>query len=154
MSNFKNLRVWIRAKDLARKIYELAKSEPISSDFAFRDQIRRSAVSIASNIAEGDESGTDRMAIKYFYTAKGSAAELYTQLLIANEIGYLDKKSLEVMVEECEAISSMLFKLIEVRRRTTNDERQTTNDKRQTTNDERQTTNDKRRKTKGEGLSR
>ena len=70
------------------------------------------------------------MAIKYFYTAKGSAAELYTQLLIANEIGYLDKKSLEVMVEECEAISSMLFKLIEVRRQTTKDKRQKANGER------------------------
>ena len=124
MSNFKNLRVWIRAKGLAKKIYELTKQEPLSRDFSFRDQIRRSAVSIASNIAEGDESGTDKMAIKYFYTAKGSAAELYTQLVIAHEIGYIDKNSLEHMIEDCEAISSMLYRLIAAR----SDERRTTND--------------------------
>ena len=126
MSNFKNLRVWIRAKDLAKKIYELTKQEPLYKDYSFRDQIRRSVVSIASNIAEGDESGTDKMAIKYFYTAKGSAAELYTQLVIAHEIGYLDRNSLEHMIEDCEAISSMLYRLIAAR----SDERRTgpTND--------------------------
>jgi len=115
MSNFKKLRVWIRAKDMAKKIYELTKQEPLSRDFGFRDQIRRSAVSIASNIAEGDESGTDKMAIRYFYTAKGSAAELYTQLIIAHEIGYLDKSILGNMIEECEAIASMLYRLISAR---------------------------------------
>jgi len=63
MSNFKNLRVWIRAKNLAKKIYELTRQEPLTGDFSFRDQLRRSAVSIASNIAEGDESGTNKMAV-------------------------------------------------------------------------------------------
>ena len=115
MSNFKNLRVWIRAKDLAKKIYELTKQEPLSKDFSFRDQIRRSAVSIASNIAEGDESGTDKMAIRYFYTAKGSAAELYTQLIIGHEVGYVEKNIIDDLIDECEAISSMLFRLIEAR---------------------------------------
>jgi len=124
MSNFKKLRVWIRAKDLAKKIYEITKKEPLSRDFSLRDQIRRSVVSIASNIAEGDESGTDKMAIKYFYTAKGSAAELYTQLVIAHEIGYLEKSDLGDMIEECEAISGMLYRLISAR----SDERPTTKD--------------------------
>jgi four helix bundle protein len=115
MSNFKNLRVWIRAKNLARRIYELTGQDPFNKDFSFRDQIRRSAVSIASNIAEGDESGTNKMAVKYFYTAKGSSAELYTQLVIACDIGYIKEDLLNEMLEESEAISAMLHRLISVR---------------------------------------
>ena len=61
------------------------------------------------------------MAIKYFYTSKGSAAELYTQLVIAHEIGYLNKSILDDLIEECEAISSMLYRLIAAR----SEERQT-----------------------------
>ena len=77
--------------------------------------MRRSAVSIASNIAEGDESGTDKLGIRFFYIAKGSSAELYTQLVIAEEIGYLDKAVIDELVDDCLAISSMLQNLISSR---------------------------------------
>ena len=89
MGNFQKLRVWQIAKDLAVKIYQLTRTKEISKDFGLKDQIQRSAVSIASNIAEGDELGTDKQSVKHFYISKGSAAELMTQLIIANEIGYI-----------------------------------------------------------------
>jgi four helix bundle protein len=84
-------------------------------DFGFKDQIQRSAVSIASNIAEGDELGTDKQSIRHFYISKGSTAELMTQLIIANEIGYIDDATKLNLVDECDKISAMLSKLIKAR---------------------------------------
>jgi four helix bundle protein len=80
---FKELTVWQKAKDLAVTIYRLTEDGRLGKDFGLRDQIRRSAVSIASNLAEGDERGTDKEAVRFFFIAKGSVAELRTQLQIA-----------------------------------------------------------------------
>ena len=115
MGNFQKLRVWQFAKELAIKIYKLTQDPQFKKDFGFKDQIQRSAVSIPSNIAEGDESGTDKLSIRYFFIAKGSTAELMTQLVIANEIGYIDDITKNNLVDECDKISAMLSKLIKVR---------------------------------------
>lgn len=80
-----------------------------------RDQIRRAAVSIASNIAEGDELGTDKQSVRHFLIAKGSAAEVITQAEIASEIGYIDVESCKYISDECTEIMKMLSKLILVR---------------------------------------
>ena len=115
MGNFRKLKVWQYAKDLAIEIYKLNQNPVFKKDFGFRDQIQRSAVSIPSNIAEGDESGSDKQSVRYFYIAKGSTAELLTQLIIAQEIGYKDSKTKDSLVDECEKISSMLSNLIRAR---------------------------------------
>jgi len=115
MGKFQDLKVWQRAKDLAVSMHKLTGEGPFGKDWALRDQIRRAAVSIPSNIAEGDELGTDRQAIKFFYTAKGSAAEVLTQTIIAQEIGYLSKEQFHRITEECLGISAMLTKLIYAR---------------------------------------
>ena len=115
MGNFQKLRVWQIAKEIAVKIYRLTRSSEFSKDFGLKDQIQRSSVSIASNIAEGDELGTDKLAIRHFYISKGSTAELMTQLIIANEIGYIDENTKNVLVDECDKISAMLSNLIKAR---------------------------------------
>jgi four helix bundle protein len=115
MGNFQNLRVWQIAKELAIKIYKITQNPQFKKDFGFKDQIQRSAVSIPSNIAEGDESGTDKLSVRYFYIAKGSIAELTTQLIISCEIGYIDIVAKDLLVDECDKLSSMLSKLIKAR---------------------------------------
>ena len=117
MGKFKELKVWRRGKDLAVSVYKTTGKGSFAKDFGLRDQIRRAAVSIASNIAEGDELGTDKQAIRYFYTAKGSSAEVLTQAIIALEIGYLAEDSFNYIENECQAISSMLTRLIQARLR-------------------------------------
>jgi four helix bundle protein len=73
--------VWHKAIELAVNVYNTtAENKLFQKDFALRDQIRRASVSISSNISEGDELGTDKQAIRQFYIAKGSSAELFTQL--------------------------------------------------------------------------
>lgn len=115
MGNFQKLRVWLLAKELAVKIYRLTSTPAFSKDFGLRDQIQRSTVSIPSNIAEGDELGSNKQSIRYFYIAKGSSAELLTQLIISHEIGYLGGETMESLVDDCKSISVMLTRLIKAR---------------------------------------
>ena len=115
MANFRKLNVWSRSKALAVKIYKLTEGPTFSRDFRLKDQIRAAAISIASNIAEGDELQTNKQSIRHFYIAKGSCAELMTQLIIAKEIGYIDSKLENEFVTEVNKISLMLFRLIKAR---------------------------------------
>ena len=115
MGNFQDLKVWLRAKNLAVYLYKLSKTDKFSKDYGLRDQIRRAAVSIASNIAEGDELGSDKQAVKYFYIARGSSAEVLTQSIIALEIEYIDELVFKEVEEECRTISGMLTRLIKAR---------------------------------------
>ena len=115
MGKFQDLKVWLRSKDLAVYIYKLTSKTPFSKDFSLKDQIRRAAVSIPSNIAEGDELGSNKQAIRHFNIAKGSSAEELTQAIIALEIKYIDIKSFEHIEKERNTISGMLTRLINAR---------------------------------------
>jgi four helix bundle protein len=115
MGSFQELKVWQRSKDLAVSLYKITGQGALNKDWGLRDQIRRAVVSIASNIAEGDELGTDRQAIKFFYTAKGSSAEVLTQAIIVYEIGYLTGEHFDHVKKECHVISAMLTRLIQAR---------------------------------------
>ncbi len=114
---FRSLLVWQKARDLAVEIYEWTRQDPIAKDFGFADQLRRAAVSVPSNLAEGDERSSDREAIRFFYIAKGSLAELMTQLEIANRIGYLSTEQWTLLDDKCGQIGRMLGALIKARSR-------------------------------------
>ncbi|HEX9024182.1 MAG TPA: four helix bundle protein [Geobacteraceae bacterium] len=114
---FRELLVWQRGRELAVLVYQLTSSNHFSHDYSLRDQMRRAAISIPSNIAEGDERETDKEAIRSFYVAKGSAAELLTQALIAQDIGYLNQQQVETLSERCADILRMLANLIRARSR-------------------------------------
>jgi four helix bundle protein len=77
--------------------------------------MRRSAVSIPSNIAEGDNLDTDKQSIRHFFIARGSTAELRTQLVISMEIGYIPENKYEEFELQCDEISAMLTSLIKHR---------------------------------------
>ncbi len=112
---FKSLKVWQKSKDLAVYIYRITDDGFFNKDYGLRDQIRRAAVSIARIIAEGDERDTDKEAVRYFYIAKGSSAEVLTQATIAHEIGYIKQVTFTETEQKCMEISSMLSKLISAR---------------------------------------
>jgi four helix bundle protein len=115
MGKFQDLKVWQRAKDLAIYIYKVTSRGTFSKDFSLRDQMRKAAVSMPSNIAEGDELSTDKQSIRHFYIAKGSSAEVLTQAIIALEIKYIDNNVFIHIEKECRAISGMLARLIKAR---------------------------------------
>ena len=114
-TGFRNLKVWQTAKELAVQIYRITDDGKLSRDFSLKDQIRRSAVSIPSNIAEGDERGSNKEAVRFFYIAKGSLAELQTQLEIAHGIGFLEQRTVADLEERCQQIGRMLGSLIKAR---------------------------------------
>lgn len=91
-TNFKDLTIWSKSKDLAIRIYRITDAGEFSKDYGLRDQIRRSAISIPSNIAEGNDRESEKEFVRFLYISKGSIAELQTQLEIAREIGYLEDK--------------------------------------------------------------
>ncbi len=114
---FKDLRVWQRSKDLAVAIYKTTEEGSLARDFGLRNQMRQASVSVCSNVAEGDERNTDKDAVRFFYMAKGSLAELMTQLEIAGEVGYLDSDNMVHFEGECREIGKMLGALIKARER-------------------------------------
>ncbi len=114
-SGFRNLKVWEKSKNLAVQIYKLTAKGHFIKDFGLRDQIRRSALSIPSNIAEGDERDTNKESVRFLYIAKGSLAELLTQLEICKDIGYLTDQEFSYLFGEYAKIAKMLGKLIKVR---------------------------------------
>jgi four helix bundle protein len=103
--SFEELDVWKRACRLAVRVYEVLKD---CRDFGLKDQMTRSAVSIASNIAEGSERNFLPDYIRFLHIAKGSAAELRTQLYIAHKIGLINKAIQAELIQELKEIAAML----------------------------------------------
>ena len=112
---FRELRVWQRAKALAVAVYRVTSKGSLARDLALRDQLRRAAVSVPSNIAEGDERDTNKDSVRFLYIAKGSLAELRTQLEIACEIGALDKTVYQNLEAESAELGLMLGSQIKSR---------------------------------------
>ena len=108
-SSFENLEVWKRGCRIAVRIYEALKD---CRDFGLKDQMTRSAVSIASNISEGAERNSVAEYIRFLHIAKGSAAELRTQVYIAQQIGVLTIEVQQELVDELKQISAMLQALV------------------------------------------
>ena len=109
------MKVWQKSKDLAVQIYRLTNEDKFDKDFGLKNQIRRASVSVPSNIAECDELDTNKQSIRHFYIAKGSIAEVITQIVIAFEIGYLDENTKAQLIKDYDYVSIMLQKLIKAR---------------------------------------
>ncbi len=99
------LDVWKRSCRLSVEVY---KNFAKSKDFGFKDQITRSSLSIPSNIAEGLEKESDKEKVRYIEIARGSSAELITQIYIGIEIGYIEKTIGMSWARELEELSKML----------------------------------------------
>jgi four helix bundle protein len=103
--NFENLEVWRRSVDMAVGVLRLTKDW---REYALRDQMLRSAVSISSNIAEGSERGSDLEFRRFLGIAKGSAAELRTQVIIAGKSGLIADEVCMATCSELVELSRML----------------------------------------------
>lgn len=112
MKGFEDLDVWKEGCKIAIAIYDVTSKGHFLRDFGLQDQLRRCAVSIPSNIAEGKERESIKELIRYLYIAKGSSAELRTQLVIANKIGYLTDKLYIELSSDAITISRMLGSFI------------------------------------------
>ena len=99
VQRFEDLTVWLEAKSLVKAIYLLTGKGAAGRDFGFRDQLRRAAVSVMSNIAEGFERGTNKEFVQYLFIAKGSAGEVRSLLWVALEVGYLPASDFKILSE-------------------------------------------------------
>lgn len=110
--SFEAMDAWKTGCRLVIDAYRATSEGELQRDFALRDQIRKSALSIPSNIAEGFERESAPAFVNFLYYAKGSCGELRTQLYIAARLGYLDRMRAKELVASAKSISRMLSGLI------------------------------------------
>ena len=101
--------------DLTEGIYKITRKGEFSKDYGLGNQIQRAAVSIPSNIAEGDERNSNKESVHFFNIAKGSTAEVITQLNIAFRIGYIDELIFKKFENQAEKVRASLKNLIKAR---------------------------------------
>jgi four helix bundle protein len=106
--NFKELKVWQKSRNLTKRIYQETKDFPKVEMIGIVSQMRRSAISIVSNIAEGCGRNTDKQLKRYLEIAHGSATELEAQLIISKDLGYMKEAvfiELEFMILEIQKMT-------------------------------------------------
>lgn len=99
MNKFEELDAWKRARELSSQVYAITKTGEFSRDFGLRDQIRRAAVSVMSNIAEGFERDGNKEFRQFLALAKGSAGEVRSQLYVALDAKYITQEQFELLRE-------------------------------------------------------
>lgn len=112
MHNYKNLIVWEKSVTLSVYVYEVVAKFPEYEKFALASQMRRSSVSVPSNIAEGSKRGTKKDFKNFLCIASGSGAELETQIHIANRLGYIQENDYDRLCGELDEIMKMIGGLV------------------------------------------
>jgi four helix bundle protein len=108
IERFEDVMGWQKGRELCRMVYRLTGDGAFSRDFGLRDQIRRAAVSVISNIAEGYESQNNKTFVRFLYIAKGSAGEVRAQAYVALDQGYIT----QAQFDELAALASETGRLI------------------------------------------
>lgn len=112
IERFEDIKAWQLSRELVKKIYAVSGDSGFSKDFGLRDQIRRASVSVMSNIAEGFERYTDSEFARFLVMARGSTAEVRSQIYIAFDLNYISEKEFLSLKEDCEIISRHIWNLI------------------------------------------
>jgi four helix bundle protein len=108
VKTFKEIIVWQKAHQLVLEIYNITKSFPKFEEFALANQMRRCAVSIPSNIAEGFKRKSLRESLYFYNIADGSLEELKYQLLLSKDLGYINKKTYNKLIQLTEEVGKLL----------------------------------------------
>ena len=112
MHDHQQLQAWVESRDLVSRIYRLTRSFPDDERFGLTSQLRRSSVSIPSNIAEGaGRGGSGRSFVQFLRVAAGSASEVETQLQLATDLGFVDPKAVAAHLDQVRSIRKMLWGL-------------------------------------------
>lgn len=112
VKDFEELAIFQKARELSKKIYPVTNKDGFKSDYRFVQQIRAAAGSIMDNIAEGFERGGNKEFINFLYIAKGSCGEVRSQLIRANDNGYLTKEEYDELYTECRKLSAGIMNFI------------------------------------------
>lgn len=112
-SSFEEIISWQKSRELNKDIYNITnKNSSFSKDFGLRDQIRRSSISISSNIAEGFERETTKEFIRFLYIAKASSGEFRSQLYLAFDLDYITKDEFSKLNLKVNEVSKLISGLI------------------------------------------
>lgn len=106
--NYTELDVWLISRKLVKSVYELTNSFPKNETYGLTSQIRRSVISVPSNIGEGCGRQTTKETIQFLYISRGSLYELETQLYLAYDLEYLDKTTLENILSDLRSCAKLL----------------------------------------------
>jgi len=117
MGNFRKLRVWHDARALIRRIYGITGVFPKEERFGLTGQLRRAAVSVAANIAEGSGRHGDRESARFLRIARGSIHEIECELIVAMDLGFLTGDECDSVLEEVRIVGSELTKLVQYQQR-------------------------------------
>ena len=112
IKRFEDLDAWQVARELAKQVYALTRSSAMSSDRAFVDQVRRAAVSIVTNIAEGYERGSNKEFVRFLFIARGSVGEVRSLLYVALDQGYICEREFEKVFDLCVRQARIIWGLI------------------------------------------
>ena len=112
ISRFEDIEAWKTARLLTNLVYDLTDQGAFARDYGLKDQIRRAAVSVMSNIAEGFESRTQALFLDFLGRAKGSAGEVRCQLYIALDRAYIDQVQFDAGYELCDKVSRQLYRFM------------------------------------------
>ncbi|MDD5063876.1 MAG: four helix bundle protein [Phycisphaerae bacterium] len=119
IKNFRDLKIWQRGVQLVEDIYQNTKTFPKEEVYGLTGQLRRAAVSIPSNIAEGFGRFHNKEYAQFLFTALGSCSEVITQLTIAQRLGFIKNNNAESLIGEAEQISKMIMGLVKKLRENT-----------------------------------
>ncbi len=108
IERFEDIEAWQKGRELVEEIYQLSAGGGLSKDFGLRDQIRRAAVSIISNIAEGFARQTDKEFVQFLYMAKGSVAEVQSQLYVASDLSYLSQDEFIRLYSKADEVARLI----------------------------------------------
>lgn len=111
VSSFRDLRVWQAGMDLVEKVYLLTRNFPAQEMYGLTNQMRRAAVSIPSNIAEGHSREHSKEFLNFISIAQGSLAELQTQAEIAGRLHYLTDEEIQAVIDRSASLSKQLYSL-------------------------------------------
>ncbi|MDY6854425.1 MAG: four helix bundle protein [Thermodesulfobacteriota bacterium] len=118
IEKFEDIKAWQIARELVREVYKITNKDKFAKDFGLKDQIRRASVSIMSNISEGCERGSDKEFNQFLNYARGSAAEVKSQLYIALDLEHIDEFVFKKMHDKCTDISKLIMGFINYLKKT------------------------------------
>lgn len=113
IKRFEEIRAWQEARELSCLVYQVTRQTTFSKDFGLKDQLQRAAVSVASNIAEGFARNGNKEFVKFLWIAKGSAAEVQSQLYVAKDVGYISDSDFERIYSKAEGCIVLIYRFIQ-----------------------------------------
>jgi len=115
---FEDIEAWKQGRELAKDIYAVTGKGGFAKDYGLKDQIRRAAVSVISNIAEGFSRQTDKEFVQFLHIAKGSTSEVQSQLYIAADLGYISQEEFDDLYKRADEVGRLIFGFIRYLRKT------------------------------------